>query len=101
MTPNQQITIERDYMISLLKDLGNTSAWAVYLYLWTQSMDYGKSSVARSTGQIMDATGFSKSTVQSALRLLNQRGLVTSQRNESHKATIHELHVNSRLQGTQ
>jgi DNA-binding MarR family transcriptional regulator len=100
MTLNQQVTIDRDYMLSLLRALGNTSAWAVYLYLWTQSFDYGKNSVARSVGQIMDVTGFSKSTVQSALRLLNQRGLIVSRRNETHKATVHEIFVNSLLPAT-
>jgi transcription initiation factor IIE alpha subunit len=64
------------------------SAFLVYLFLWHRTVGQGVKSVEVSHRAIAEATGLSKSAVQSALRTLGRRRLVQSHR-ASRTATPH------------
>jgi hypothetical protein len=52
------------------------SAFLVYLHLWRRSLGEGKKVASLSYQEISEATGLSKSAVQSAVRLLKRRKLI-------------------------
>jgi hypothetical protein len=52
------------------------SAFIVYIYVWGQTLARGQKIAALSYQQISEATGLSKSAVQSAVRLLKRRRLI-------------------------
>ena len=56
------------------------SAYLVYLFLWTRARGSRNRSVTVSHKGIGDETGLSKSAVQAAIRHLNRRKLVRSER---------------------
>lgn len=56
------------------------SAYVVYLFLWTRSAGTRHRSVTISHKGIADETGLSKSAVQGAIRHLNRRKLLRSER---------------------
>ncbi len=71
------------YIINpLIRDLvghdRSPSAFVVYLLLWSRTHASRAKSVRISHKGIADETGLSKSTVQSAIRLLNRRKLIRS-----------------------
>jgi DNA-binding MarR family transcriptional regulator len=66
----------------LMRDLvghdKSPSSFVVYLYLWARTRGRGEDSVALSHQSIAEATGLSKSAVQSAVRNLARRKLIQS-----------------------
>jgi len=52
------------------------SAFLVYLQVWRRSLGAGQRAAALSYREIAEATGLSKSSVQSAVRLLKRRKLL-------------------------
>ena len=56
------------------------SAFVVYLFLWARSAGTRVRSIRISHKNIADETGISKSAVQTAIRHLNRRKLIRSER---------------------
>jgi DNA-binding GntR family transcriptional regulator len=80
-----------DYVLEvLMRDLvghdHSPSAYLVYLYLWSQTIGRNTKSARVSHQMMASATGLSKSAVQSGMRRLVRRRLVSVQR-ESATAT--------------
>jgi DNA-binding MarR family transcriptional regulator len=78
-------TIVDDYVIeTLMRDLVShdkkPSAFIVYLYLWRRTLGQSRPSVHQSHQQLADATGLSKSAVQSAIKILSRRRLIETRR---------------------
>jgi DNA-binding GntR family transcriptional regulator len=74
-----------DYVLDvLMRDLVGhdrlPSAYLVYLHLWSQSLGRRMKTVRLSHQMVADATGLSKSAVQSGMRCLLRRGLVSVER---------------------
>jgi hypothetical protein len=65
---------------TLLRDLTGhdkkPSSFLIYAFLWSQSMGQGKLVCRMSHREVAEATGFSKSAVQAAIRHLVKRQLV-------------------------
>jgi DNA-binding MarR family transcriptional regulator len=68
----------------LLRDLvahdRKPSAFLLYLHLWRETHGRERATVATSLAQLADATGFSKSAVQVALKHLEARKLIATDR---------------------
>jgi hypothetical protein len=68
----------------LMRDLvahdRSPSGFLVFLYLWRRTHSAGKASIHASHQRIAEATGLSKSAVQSAVRNLARRKLLRVQR---------------------
>ena len=66
----------------LMRDLighdKSPSSFVVYLYIWAQTRGRGEETAALSHQSIAEATGLSKSAVQSAVRNLARRKLIRS-----------------------
>jgi Helix-turn-helix domain len=82
-----QIPVD-DYVFDvLMRDLVGhdkaPSAFLVYMHLWSRTLGRDTESAPTSHQNIADATGLSKSAVQSAVRLLLRRRLV-----RAHKETV-------------
>jgi DNA-binding MarR family transcriptional regulator len=79
-----QILIDRYVIETLMRDLiqhdKKPSAFVVYLYLWHRTLGESRASIHQSHQQLADATGLSKSAVQSAIRTLVRRRLVRAHR---------------------
>ncbi|GIL38796.1 MarR family transcriptional regulator [Roseiterribacter gracilis] len=56
------------------------SSFMLYLHLWRETHGRDCATVETSLAQIADATGFSKSAVQVALKHLEQRRLIATER---------------------
>ena len=74
-----------DYIFDvLMRDLighdRSPSAFLVFLHLWSQTIGRRRKSVRLSHQTIAGATGLSKSAVQSGMRLLTRRRLVSVDR---------------------
>ena len=54
------------------------SAFVVFLWLWRQTHAQGRERIGASLAEIAHATGLSKSSIQSAIRRLSRRRLVTA-----------------------
>src|SRR5262249_6579376 len=85
MPPRPATTVLDRYVIdSLMRDLvahdRRPSAFIVYLWLWQLTHGEARASVHQSHQQLADATGLSKSAVQSAVKVLMRRRLVSSRR---------------------
>ena len=65
---------------SLLPSIENPAAALLYLYLWRRTIGFQKLSVELSHQILSDAVGISKRTVQEAIALLNDKGLVKTTR---------------------
>jgi len=69
---------------TLMRDLishdRSPSAFVVFLWLWRQTHAQAKRSVGASLADLAHATGLSKSSVQSAVKRLSRRRLVTALR---------------------
>jgi DNA-binding GntR family transcriptional regulator len=81
---DETVRLDRYVLETLLADLvGHDHAPAsfiVYLHLWNRTFGSKLRSVRASHQQIADDTGLSRSGVQAALRHLNRRKLVRSER---------------------
>ena len=80
----EQIPVD-DYVLDvLLRDLvghdKSPSAFLIYLHLWWLTIGKGAPSAAVSHQDMADATGLSKSAVQSAVRLLAKRRLIKARK---------------------
>ena len=53
------------------------SAFLVYLHIWRRTLGTGQKLAALSYQEMAEATGLSKSAVQSAVRLLKRRKLIS------------------------
>ena len=78
------VTLDRYVVETLMRDLishdKKPSAFVVYLWLWSRTQSLKRPSVHQSHQQLADATGLSKSAVQSAVGVLLRRRLVTARR---------------------
>jgi hypothetical protein len=78
------MTIDDYVMDVLMRDLvghdRSPSAYLVYLHLWTHTAARRSKTAKLSHQMIADATGLSKSAVQSGMRCLVRRHLVRAQR---------------------
>jgi hypothetical protein len=76
----QHIPIDEYVIDVLLPDLTghdrSPTAFVVYVVLWTTLYREEQKRVALSLQKLSDATGLSKSGVQTAIRLLKRRGLI-------------------------
>ncbi len=84
------MTLDRYVVETLMRDLishdKKPSAFAVYLWLWSRTHGADRPSVHQSHQQLADATGLSKSAVQSAVKVLLRRHLIAA-RQASRTAT--------------
>jgi hypothetical protein len=80
----------------LMRDLvghdRSASAFIVYLWLWRMSRGQGRTRTGASLQSIATRTGLSKSAVQSAVRHLAWRQLVSATRNGPTAAPVYEVH---------
>lgn len=78
------VRVDRYVLGTLMADLvghdRRPSALLVYLALWNQTRGRLRSGARMSHRDLAEDTGLSKSAVQSALRLLSRRKLITSSR---------------------
>ena len=78
-----KITIDSYVLDTLMRDLvehgKKPTAIIVYLHLWNKTQGATRS-IKLSHLKIADATGLSKSSVQSAIKMLDRRKLIRSQR---------------------
>src|SRR6478672_3622002 len=83
-------TLDRYVIETLMRDLishdKKPSAFVVYLWLWQRTHGEARPSVHQSHQQLADGTGLSKSAVQSAVKVLTRRHLVSA-RQASRTAT--------------
>jgi DNA-binding MarR family transcriptional regulator len=85
-----------DYVLDvLMRDLvghdHSPSSFLVYLFLWRATAGTRPRHVRISHAGIADETGLSKSAVQAALRRLNRRRLVRSERETPTSTPLHYL----------
>src|SRR5215813_1662875 len=74
-----------DYVVDvLMRDLvahdRSPASFVVFVHLWRHTVGVNRGSIHQSHQQIADATGLSKSAVQTAIRRLVRRRLVTAKR---------------------
>jgi IclR-like helix-turn-helix domain-containing protein len=67
------------------------STFIVFLWLWRQTHAQGREKIGASLAEIAHATGLSKSSVQSAVRRLSRRRLVTANRAGPTIAPIYQV----------
>ncbi len=83
----REIAVDEYVLDVLMRDLAghdkSPSAFLIYLHLWRQTLGKGAEVVAASHQRMAEATGLSKSAVQSAIRLLCRRRLI-----HARKATV-------------
>jgi replication initiation and membrane attachment protein DnaB len=70
-----------DYVLDvLMRDLvghdKSSSAFLIYLHIWSQTEGRGQQTAALSHQRMAEMTGLSKSAVQSAIRILTRRKLI-------------------------
>jgi len=86
----RSFAVDRYVTDTLMRDLishdKKPSAFVVYLWLWSRTHGDARPSVHQSHQQLSDATGLSKSAVQSAVKVLQRRHLITA-RQASRTAT--------------
>jgi phage replication O-like protein O len=74
------VSVDPYVLDTLMRDLvahdRSASGFLVYLHLWRRTLGSGKEHVKISHQRIADATGLSKSAVQSAIKNLARRRLV-------------------------
>lgn len=78
------MTVDNYVIDVLMRDLishdRSPSAFVVFLHLWRHAIGAGRTSVHQSHNQIAEATGLSRSSVQSAIRRLLRRKLISARR---------------------
>lgn len=67
------------------------SAFLVYLHVWRKSLAEGQKFVTLSHREIAEGTGLSKSAVQSAVRLLRRRKLLSASRKNPTATPIYRV----------
>lgn len=77
-----QISLDSYILDVLMRDLTEhekrPSAFLVYVHIYRHSLGDGRKVVALSLQEIAEGTGLSKSAVQSAIRLLRKRKLLSA-----------------------
>jgi len=90
-----QVTIESYLLDCLLPDLAGhdrrLSSFVVYLYLYRQASQNTHWSARLSHQSIADATGLSRSAVQSALTHLQKRQLIATSRAHPTAVPLHKV----------
>jgi DNA-binding MarR family transcriptional regulator len=91
----QNIPID-DYVLDvLMRDLighdQQPAAYLVYLYLYGQAARKKWKPVAASVRTLADATGLSKSAIQTALTTLRRRELIATTRNHATATSCHRV----------
>jgi DNA-binding MarR family transcriptional regulator len=76
--------IPLDIVHDLVKLERSVAAFVVYTYIWSLADADGLTASLQAIGE---GTGFSKSTVQKALRILHRRNLVRSERSVHYLVT--------------
>ncbi len=80
---------------TLMRDLiahdRSQSTFVVFLWLWRQTHAQGRDRVGASLADIAHATGLSKSSIQSAIRRLARRRLVTASKAGPTVAPIYQI----------
>jgi hypothetical protein len=75
------LSLDSYILDALMRDLTEhekrPSAFLVYLHVWRQSVGAGQKLAALSYQDIAEGTGLSKSAVQSAVKLLKRRRLIS------------------------
>lgn len=81
---------------TLMRDLAGhdraPSAFLVYLWFWRRTHAQGRKTLGASLGEIADAIGLAKSSVQNAIRRLSQRRLLSAFRAGPTLAPIYTVH---------
>ena len=99
----QPIQVDPYLLDVLMRDLVGhdraTAAFIVYLWLWRTSRGEGRPRIGASLQTIATRTGLSKSAVQSAVRHLVRRQLVTASRDRPTVAPVYEVHAPWRRDG--
>jgi hypothetical protein len=67
------------------------STFVVFLWLWRQTHAQGREAIGASLADIAHATGLSKSSIQSAIRRLSRRRLVTANKSGPTIAPIYQV----------
>ena len=80
---------------TLMRDLiahdRSQSTFVVFLWLWRQTHAQGREKIGASLADIAHATGLSKSSIQSAIRRLSRRRLVTANKPGPTAAPIYQV----------
>jgi len=79
-------TIPLEIPRDLVKRDRSPSAFVIYFYLWSKA---GPKGLRGSLHTIAEETGFSKSAVQAALRLLNRRRLIRTEKASPTATPVH------------
>lgn len=91
-----QITLDAYLLDALLPDIvghdRRPSSFIVYLHLYRHASQHASWSVRASHQSIADATGLSRSAVQSALAHLQKRRLIASTRAHPTAVPLHRVH---------
>ena len=99
----QPVQVDPYLLDVLMRDLiGHdraTAAFIVYLWLWRTSRGEGRRRTGASLQTIATRTGLSKSAVQSAVRHLVRRQLLTASRDGPTVAPVYEVHAPWRRDG--
>jgi len=74
--------------LDLIKRDRSPSAFVIYIYLSNKA---GAKGLHASLHTIADDTGLSKSSVQSALRLLNRRKLIRTEKSSPTSTPVHHI----------
>ena len=85
-----------DYILDvLMRDLighdQKPAAYLIYLYLYGQAARKKWKPVAASLRMLADATGLSKSAIQTALATLRRRELIVTRRNHATATSCHRV----------
>jgi DNA-binding MarR family transcriptional regulator len=85
-----------DYILDvLMRDLighdQQPAAYLIYLYLYGQAVRKKWKPVAASLRMLADATGLSKSAIQTALATLRRRELIVTMRNHATATSCHRV----------
>jgi len=91
----KRLSLDPYIVDTLMRDLiahdRSISTFAVFLWLWRQTRAQGRERIGASLADIAHATGLSKSSVQSAVRRLSRRRLLTSSRAGPTVAPIYQV----------
>lgn len=90
------VTLDAYVLDTLMPDLvghdRHPAAFLVYLHLWHRSRGRERSRVQVSLADIADACGLSKRAIQSALRTLSRRKLVSASRESITAVPVYTVH---------
>ena len=91
-----RLRLEPYIVDNLMRDLVShdraPSAFLVFLWLWRRTHGEGRARIGASLQDIARATGLSKSSVQSAVRRLTRRKLISATRAGVTAAPIYAVH---------